>query len=57
MKAKAKDITRIGYCCDCPLGRPKQHWVVLVPSLHEKNCHVRRKLAEISYTKGDMLNN
>jgi hypothetical protein len=57
MKAKAKDITRIGYVCDCPLGSPKQHWVILVPSLHERTCHVRKALAEMSCTKGDVLNN
>jgi len=57
MKAKAKDITRIGYTCDCPLGSPKPGHVIQVPKLHERNCHVRRKLAEISFSKGDMLNN
>jgi hypothetical protein len=57
VKAKAKDITRIGHVCDCPKGSPSPGYVIQVPKLHDKNCHVRRMLAEISYSKGDMLNN
>jgi hypothetical protein len=48
--AKAKNKSQLRYVCGCKLGSPVSGKVILVPTLHEKTCHVRRKLATSDYT-------
>jgi len=38
---------REGYVCDCILGSPKPHYVIRVARLHDKDCHVRKKLVGV----------
>jgi hypothetical protein len=53
---QAKARAELDYICGCPLGSPRPGYVIWVPRLHSKSCYIRKKLAEISYTEGDMLN-
>ena len=46
-----------GYVCSCEKGSPNPGYVIRVPSLHEKHCHVRKKLAKESFEAGVTLNN
>ncbi len=33
-----------GYVCKCIRGSPKPHHVILVASLHDEDCPVRKKI-------------
>ena len=46
----------VGYICSCKQGSPRPNYVILVSSLHNKDCRVRKALAEMRYSEGDILN-
>jgi hypothetical protein len=48
--AKAKNKSQLCYICSCKLGSPVPGKVILVPTLHENTCRIRRKLASSDYT-------
>jgi len=35
---------RPGYVCDCIFGSPRVGVVIAVPSLHERDCPIRRRI-------------
>jgi hypothetical protein len=40
---------RVGYVCDCSLGSPKPHYVILNARLHDEECRIRKKLVGMKF--------